>query len=120
MTPHSAPGHYSRSQGCLDLLQLHHLLHVRVVVDDVGQPELEDFIISQGIEGGFELEVVEEGSYLGPFKHNSKLELNLVVDLFDPDDFHEYDGNPNWHRDDVSSVIRGNWRDLHVVTALQH
>ena len=66
------------------ILELDHLLHVRVVVDDVGQPELEDFVIRQSIEGGFELEVVEEGSDLGPFKHNAELELNLVVNLFDP------------------------------------
>ena len=79
-----------------------------------------DFIIRQGIEGGFELEVVEEGSDLGPFKHNAELELKLVVNLFDPDNFHEYDGNPNWHRNDVSSLIRGDRRDLHVVATLQH
>ena len=102
------------------LLELDHLLHVRVVVDDVGQPELEDFLISEGIERGLELEVVEEHSYLGPFKHNSKLELDLVVNLFDPDNFHEYDGDPNWDRNDVSLFIRADRRDLHVVPTFQH
>ena len=102
------------------IFKLDNLLHVSVVVDDIGQPQLEDFIVSQGIERGFELEVVEKCSDLGPFKHNAKLELNLMVDLFDPDYFHEEDGNADWHRNDVSLFIRPDWRDLHVVTTLQY
>ena len=77
--------------GLRALLQLHHLLHVRVVVNDIWQPEVGDLLIGERVQRRLELQVVEQSSNLGPFQYNPKLELDLMVDLLDLDDLHEDD-----------------------------
>ena len=117
-----APGEASLSgdghRGLGALLQLDHLLHVRVVVDDVGQPNLGDLLVSEGVQGGLELEVVEQSPDLWPFQDNPKLKLDLMVDLFNLNNLHEDDRYPNRHGNDVSLLISGDGRDLDIVAAL--
>ena len=43
-----------------------------------------------------------------------------MVDLLNPDNLHEYDGNANGHRNDVSSLVCGDRRDLLVVATFQN
>ena len=43
-----------------------------------------------------------------------------MVDLLNPDNLHEHDGNANGHRNDVSSLVCGDRRDLLVVATFEN